>query len=50
LIVYPFTSGTGRTHKLATVEKILVQRLFGQIAAVDRPQVAAMLQSLLAGW
>jgi mRNA interferase MazF len=39
-----------RTHKLATMEKALVQRFLGHIDAADRPRVATMIRSLLGSW
>ncbi len=39
-----------RTHKVVTPKKALVLRLLGHIDAADRPQVAAMVRSLFAGW
>jgi mRNA interferase MazF len=39
-----------RVHKLATVEKVLVQRVVGQLTAADRQTVGAALHQLFAGW
>jgi mRNA interferase MazF len=39
-----------RAHKLATLEKALVQKLLGKLTASDHKQVGAALHGLVAGW
>jgi mRNA interferase MazF len=39
-----------RLHKLASLEKTLVQRKLGTLTAADRQHVAAVLPQLLAVW
>ena len=39
-----------RLHKLATINKSLVQRQLGRLADVDRNQVAPLLDALCGGW
>ena len=39
-----------RIHKLATLNKSLVQRALGKLTANDRRQVAAAIAQLGAGW
>ena len=39
-----------RLHKLATVEKTLVDRLLGHIEPTDRQQVATVLNGLFGAW
>ena len=41
---------TVRLHKLATLEKALVQRLLGRLGAADRQQVAAVVQQTFGSW
>jgi mRNA interferase MazF len=39
-----------RVHKLATLEKSLVQRSLGKLTAADHKQVGMALHGLIAGW
>jgi mRNA interferase MazF len=39
-----------RLHKLATINKSLVQRRLGQLSDSDRNQVAPLLDTLCSGW
>jgi mRNA interferase MazF len=39
-----------RVHKLATLEKTLVQRVLGRLTPPDHQQVGAALRALFAGW
>ena len=39
-----------RLHKLATINKSLIQRRLGSLADTDRHRVGAILPQLFAGW
>jgi mRNA interferase MazF len=39
-----------RLHKLATINKSLIQRQLGQLSDVDRNYVAPLLAALCGGW
>ncbi|MCI0333911.1 MAG: type II toxin-antitoxin system PemK/MazF family toxin [Planctomycetes bacterium] len=39
-----------RLHKLATIDKSLVQRRLGKLTANDRSQVGAALTQICSGW
>jgi mRNA interferase MazF len=39
-----------RLHKLATLEKRLVDRQLGHLQATDQQNIGAVLRSLFAGW
>jgi mRNA interferase MazF len=41
---------TVRLHKLATLEKLLIRRVLGQLGAADRQAVAAVLKQLISSW
>jgi len=41
---------TARLHKLATINKSLVQRVLGKLTSNDRTRVGAALSQLCTGW
>ena len=39
-----------RLHKMATIEKSLIDRSLGRLQAIDRQQVAAVFSAMFANW